>query len=191
MPAFNLEDQIAFYGAYHHNKTNIVIHTVCVPLILVTTFLLLSGAGPSTTVMAPVTELLGSVIPDRYVNLGVLLSTAYAALYIALDPPLGTVLAPLLIWSAFATTDVVATHGLKAYYVAAGVWVASWILQFYGHGVHEKRAPALLDNLFQAVFLAPLFVTLEVLFMLGLRPDLERRVESRVRSKLEELKRGA
>jgi uncharacterized membrane protein YGL010W len=25
--------------------------------------------------------------------------------------------------------------------------VSSWIVQFYGHGAHEKRAPALLDNL--------------------------------------------
>lgn len=32
--------------------------------------------------------------------------------------------------------------------LAAGVNVVAWIAQFYGHGVHEGRAPALLDNLF-------------------------------------------
>ena len=31
--------------------------------------------------------------------------------------------------------------------IAAVVHVGCWIAQFYGHGVHEGRAPALLDNL--------------------------------------------
>lgn len=34
-----------------------------------------------------------------------------------------------------------------------------YLAQFYGHGVHEGRSPALLDNLFQALFMAPLFVS--------------------------------
>lgn len=37
-----------------------------------------------------------------------------------------------------------------------------WVAQFVGHGVFEGRAPALLDNLFQAFFMAPVFVLLEV-----------------------------
>ena len=37
------------------------------------------------------------------------------------------------------------------------------------------RAPALLDNLFQAVFMAPLFVLMEVMFMLGYRYRSRRR----------------
>ena len=31
--------------------------------------------------------------------------------------------------------------------IALAVHVASWLFQFYGHGVHEGRAPALLDNI--------------------------------------------
>jgi uncharacterized membrane protein YGL010W len=61
--------------------------------------------------------------------------------------------------------------------------VASWIAQFIGHGVFEKRAPALFNNLTQgmsfmrhclpwwlslmyttALVLAPFFVHLEMLF---------------------------
>lgn len=60
------------------------------------------------------------------------------------------------------------------------VHVASWLLQFVGHGAFEGRAPALLDNLVQAIFLAPLFVWLEVLFKLGYRPELQARVEKAV-----------
>lgn len=51
--------------------------------------------------------------------------------------------------------------------IALGVHVVSWILQFVGHGKYEGRKPALLDNLVQALFLAPLFVWYEVLFKLG------------------------
>ena len=54
------------------------------------------------------------------------------------------------------------------------------ILQFIGHGMFEGRAPALLDNLFQAVFLAPLFVWLELLFKFGYRRELQDRVEKAV-----------
>ncbi|KAL2935313.1 putative endoplasmic reticulum membrane protein C16E8.02 [Bienertia sinuspersici] len=38
-----------------------------------------------------------------------------------------------------------------------------WTAQFIGHGVFEKRAPALLDNLVQAFLMAPFFVLLEAL----------------------------
>jgi len=30
--------------------------------------------------------------------------------------------------------------------IAAAVHVVCWLAQFYGHGVHEGRAPAVLDN---------------------------------------------
>ena len=31
--------------------------------------------------------------------------------------------------------------------IAELIHVSCWVAQFYGHGVHERRAPALLDNL--------------------------------------------
>lgn len=63
---------------------------------------------------------------------------------------------------------------------AIGIHIFSWIAQFIGHGKFEGRAPALLDNLFQAFFLAPLFVWLEILFALGYRPELQARINKMV-----------
>ena len=40
--------------------------------------------------------------------------------------------------------------------------IVSWIAQFIGHGVFEKRAPAIKDNLAYAL-LAPFFITFEVM----------------------------
>lgn len=66
--------------------------------------------------------------------------------------------------------------------------MASWIAQFIGHGVYEGRAPALLDNLVQALFLAPFFVWMEVLFAFGYRPELKARLDRAVEGELAKLK---
>eukprot|EP01127_Copromyxa_protea_P001870 TRINITY_DN1177_c0_g1_i1.p1 TRINITY_DN1177_c0_g1~~TRINITY_DN1177_c0_g1_i1.p1 ORF type:complete len:101 (-),score=32.50 TRINITY_DN1177_c0_g1_i1:66-368(-) len=55
----------------------------------------------------------------------------------------------------------------------ATVKAVGWVLQILAHQVFEGRAPALLDNLLQAIVLAPYFVLLEVLFYFGYRPDLQ------------------
>ena len=47
-------------------------------------------------------------------------------------------------------------------YWATVLHILAWIAQFYGHGVHEGRAPALVDNLGFAG-LAPFFVSFEFL----------------------------
>jgi uncharacterized membrane protein YGL010W len=43
----------------------------------------------------------------------------------------------------------------------------------------EGRAPALLDSLLQSLVLAVFFVWLEVLFFLGYRPELHKRLQSK------------
>lgn len=47
----------------------------------------------------------------------------------------------------FVLTSVNASKTADNFKIAAAVNVFSWIMQFIGHGVAEKRAPALLDNL--------------------------------------------
>jgi uncharacterized membrane protein YGL010W len=68
------------------------------------------------------------------------------------------------------------------------IHIITWLLQFVGHGKFEGRAPALLDNLAQAFFLAPFFVWMEVLFTFGYRPQLKARLEKGVLAELERLK---
>lgn len=63
--------------------------------------------------------------------------------------------------------------------------IGSWFAQFIGHGCFERRAPALKDNLLQALFLAPLFVWLEILFACGYRPKLRARVGEAVEKEVE------
>jgi uncharacterized membrane protein YGL010W len=74
--------------------------------------------------------------------------------------------------------------------VAIAVHVVSWIAQFIGHGKYEGRKPALLDNLVQALFLAPLFVWYEVLFKLGFYKGLKNEVEMGIEAEVAKLKAG-
>jgi uncharacterized membrane protein YGL010W len=54
-------------------------------------------------------------------------------------------------------------------------------MQFLSHLVLEKRSPALVDNVGQAVLLAPLFVFMEFLFLMGYRPALQKRVHEKIK----------
>ena len=104
----------------------------------------------------------------------------YSTLYILMEPVAGGILAPLLLASTAYSNHLTTTYGSSANYWALGIFLFSWIAQFIGHGVFEGRAPALLDNLVQALFLAPFFVWMEILFSLGYRPELKSRVDSAV-----------
>jgi len=101
-----------------------------------------------------------------------------------MEPVAGGLLAPLLLGATAYANHLTSTYGMKANYIAIGVHVASWIAQFIGHGIFEGRAPALLDNLVQALFLAPFFVWLEVLFAFGYRPELKARLDKAVESEI-------
>lgn len=90
---------------------------------------------------------------------------------------------------------------------AAILHTVCWIAQFIGHGVAEKRAPALLDNIIggtclffriytyrltpsPAVVLAPFFVHLEILFALGYRPQLHHDIKNSVGVEITKLRRA-
>lgn len=102
-----------------------------------------------------------------------------------MEPVAGGLLAPMLLGGTAYSNYLTTTYGATANYWALGVFIASWIAQFVGHGVFERRAPALLDNLVQALFLAPFFVWMEILFALGYRPELNARVDGAVMKEIE------
>lgn len=105
-----------------------------------------------------------------------------------MEPVAGTMLAPLLLGGTAYANHLTSTYGMQANYAAIGVHVVSWLVQFVGHGVFEGRAPALLDNLVQAIFLAPFFVWLEILFAFGYRPELKSRLDHAIEKELKNLK---
>ncbi|KAI7542096.1 DUF962-domain-containing protein [Hortaea werneckii] len=180
--ALNLEKQLLFYGAYHHNPVNVAIHVTCVPVLLITGFLFATNT-PALSMPEWMT------IPNLPANLGTVACLTYSTLYILMEPVAGVMLAPLLLGGTAYSNHLTSTYGMKANYIALGIHVFSWIAQFIGHGIFEGRAPALLDNLVQALFLAPFFVWLEILFAFGYRPELKARLDKAVQKEIEKYRK--
>jgi uncharacterized membrane protein YGL010W len=91
----------------------------------------------------------------------------------------GVTVTPIIMAFASLSNRLIHTtaNKTKVNSIAIGIHMVSWILQFIGHGKYEGRRPALLDNLVQALFLAPLFVWYECLFKFGFYKGLRREVE--------------
>ncbi|KAK0347431.1 hypothetical protein LTR91_007267 [Friedmanniomyces endolithicus] len=126
--------------------------------------------------------------PNLPANAGTIACLIYSSLYILMEPVAGGMLAPLLLGGTAYANHLTTTYGMKANNVAIGVHVLSWLAQFVGHGVFEGRAPALLDNLVQAIFLAPFFVWMEILFTFGYRPVLKARLDQSVEKEIAKVK---
>jgi len=127
-------------------------------------------------------------IPNLPLNFGTIGAILYSGFYILLEPVAGSILLPVIMsWTAYSN-HLTATHAYNANAAAIAVEIFAWIAQFVGHGVFEGRAPALLDNVLQALVLAPFFVFMEGLFMCGYRPELQKRVNEAVEKEIKKVK---
>jgi uncharacterized membrane protein YGL010W len=154
---------LASYGRFHRDRRNRLTHYFGVPAILYA--VLVAAALYVPTV-------LGARVPlDRII-------VAAAALgYFLLDAPLGAALAAALVLLAAGAEATAAAGTARALALAAVVFVLGWALQLLGHRLEGNR-PALVTNLAQ-VLVAPLFLTAEVGFALGLRAALRAQIEQR------------
>lgn len=170
---FDINEHLVFYRKYHFNHTNVAIHLCCIPLIL------LSAIAFSST-----TPILGQSHP--FITTGSVVAWVYGLYYTALDWTLGI---PAFAFLAIYTHIVrniylhLGTSSLisKSQFVqlAVGTHIVCWLAQFYGHAFHEKRAPALFDNLLQALVLAPFFVVYEIAFWLGYKLDVKKNMDNK------------
>jgi uncharacterized membrane protein YGL010W len=160
-----LEEQMAFYAAYHQDARNKATHFVGVPMIIVSLFIPLSWlrfeAGPLHLSGAIV---FAAVVMLYYVFLDVLLALATSVFT-----------AVFLLGAAWVASRGAAV-GWSAF---AALFVGGWIVQLVGHAF-EGRKPALADNLFQ-IYIAPIFLCAELFFALGYKPKLHAAVQARAR----------
>lgn len=124
-----------------------------------------------------------------YINLGVLGAFGYGIFYSLLDPLFGIPTFGTLVFSTLKLTDwtsaPVSSSTPSANYVATVLMSIGWVAQFISHGVFEGRAPALFDNLTQALVLAPFFVLFEFAALLGFRTEILERIDEKIRPELE------
>jgi 2-hydroxy fatty acid dioxygenase len=154
---FNLRKSFVFYGAYHNEYRNQIIHVVGIPTIF-TTALHFASKVP----------IYGGI------NLSDVTALFYATSFIKMEPVAGILYAPLIFGMHYLANKTLAGHTS----LAVALHVGGWIAQFIGHGFFERRAPALLDNLLQAVHAAVFFAWLEILFFCGYRPKLRKELDT-------------
>ncbi|KAL5749199.1 hypothetical protein ACOSP7_023802 [Xanthoceras sorbifolium] len=143
---FDLEKHFAFYGAYHSNPVNILLHTLFVWPLFFTALVLFYFTRPSCAVL----------------NFGFLFTIIHAVFYMCLDKKAGSLAALLCIACWVGASQLAHTLGFSlAWKVVLAAQLFCGTGQFLGHGIFEKRAPAFLDNLVQAILMAPFFVLLE------------------------------
>jgi uncharacterized membrane protein YGL010W len=161
----SLEEQMAFYAAYHQDARNKATHFVGVPVIILSLFIPLAwlrielGGVPITAAM--------------------LFAFVVLAYYFVLDVPLALAMAAITLPLVWLGHQIAALGAAPGWAWFAALFVGGWILQLVGHGF-EGRKPALAANLFQ-IFVAPIFLCAEMFFALGYKPGLHQAVQERAR----------
>ncbi len=158
----SIADQMSFYEAYHKNPWNKATHFIGIPSII---FSILIPMGWISV------EIGGYGITAAMVFVAIVL-----AYYYALDAALAIGM------TLFIVPVLYAAHLAAQWPYGAGMalflifFVGGWIFQLIGHGMFEKRRPALTDNLFQ-MFIGPIFMVAEVYFLLGFKQELHAEVK--------------
>lgn len=170
------------YGRFHNDETNMWIHLVFIPLIVMCLFgcfycspnlrhFKFAWKEEVSFAIGDYTARESNQVEGEFV---VRATTAawllICSFYLWTDLICGSVAmlgGIALCKTACVISDLDAEEGLlggQAFWFWLGVQVFGWITQFVGHGVFEQRAPAILTNLL-FLFLAPFFVAFEVLNM--------------------------
>ena len=154
-----LPEQLAFYRSYHRSPGCKATHFFGVPLV---TFAILVALGWLSFSWA-----------GGHATGAMAFVLATLAYYFRLDPLLATLMTVIMLpvtWAADRVSRLPFPDSLGVFLgcLAAGVAFQAW-----GHVIERKR-PALVDNFFQAVFTAPLFLMIEALEDLGIKTRHER-----------------
>lgn len=159
-----LVDHLSNYADYHRDRRNIATHFVGIPVIVVAVAVLLSR--PAFDVGLPLA-----------LSPAILVVGGFIAFYFRLDVRFGLLMTALLV-PALYFGGVVAAQSTAVWLAAGlGMFVGGWIVQFIGH-IFEGRKPAFVDDLVGLV-VGPLFVVAEVVFALGLRPEVAAEITRR------------
>jgi uncharacterized membrane protein YGL010W/sterol desaturase/sphingolipid hydroxylase (fatty acid hydroxylase superfamily) len=131
-------DPILKYKQYHKNETNIIIHKVCVPILLISAYGILSNYALCMNLFYTINYMIFDVFSKKSIYSAGFLQLLY--------------ISSLLLKEICSFDQLVVIHML------------SWFLQIIGHEVYEKNTPAFIDNLYDSFLFAPYFVFLEIFY---------------------------
>lgn len=169
MGLLNFEEQLVCYGQYHNNPWNRVVHIIFVPLLF-WSFMVFVATLPVLM-----------FLDQTPFNFSFAITFLYIFYYILLEPVAGAVYAPFLLTLTYSA-NVFAIKTSYDWKVPMAIQVLGWSCQILSHIFIERRSPAFIDNAFQALLLSPLFVFMELLFVLGYRPALQKRIHEKTKA---------
>lgn len=155
----DLRSQLRFYKYYHYNTINVLIHSIFVPIILYTSLAILSD------------------IKILQLNANIWISLIFSCFYIYLCIPTGILFVILFSFM----NNLISKGFLSGNKEKLGLFILGWIAQFIGHFKYEGEKPAIFDNLFQSLILAPYFILFEILFKLGFYKELLKNLEDDIK----------
>jgi uncharacterized membrane protein YGL010W len=131
-------DPILKYKQYHKNETNVIIHKVCVPLLLISAYSGLSTYAFYINLFYTLNYMIFDVFSKKSLYSAGFLQILYGC--------------SLLLKHVCSFDQIVCIHGI------------SWLLQILGHQLYERNTPAFLDNMYDSFLFAPYFVFLEIFY---------------------------
>lgn len=138
----DINSLLAEYGDSHRNKTNVIIHKICVPLIVFSVIGLLWAI--------PVPE----IMLEKSVNWATIVTVLTLAYYLSLSFPYFIAMIPVIGAMYYLTSVLAQTPYLLT--VSATIFAISWVFQFIGHKYEGKKPSFLKDLLF--LLIGPLWV---------------------------------
>lgn len=146
-----LVKNLQFYKDYHSNPVNVLIHLFFVPTILFSSF---------------------GICLNFSVKFGVLVEAVFIAVYFYLDSVLAVGISVII---AAGSSFLYSLHLSNRIYWSG--FFLGWAVQFIGHYKFEGKSPAIFTSLFQSLVLAPLFVYVEVLMLLGYCQEIKKQLK--------------
>jgi uncharacterized membrane protein YGL010W len=148
------------YDEYHRHPMNRVTHKIAIPLIVFHIVAMCGWLPLLPTSLLPV-----SMLPagQASVTLGHVVIVAATAFYMSVSALYAAIMlafSAAALWLSFAMEARLGPEVARA--AVVGIAIFGWVVQLAGHAVWEKRSPAFMRNLVQALigpiyFLALLF----------------------------------
>jgi uncharacterized membrane protein YGL010W len=175
---------MAFYGVYHREPFNQLIHFFGVPII-VWTILIFQAHLPLTTRLT-----LNWPGAPHHPTWATVTTVFYLIYYFQIDAPGALMYAPFLCFMYYTSVlwtaqDQYQTNKGKLSWTGTGrllrlaglLHAMAWYLQIHpGHRIIEGAQPAVLQSVGGALFTGPLFAFYEGIWYVGLRKEFQRRV---------------
>lgn len=186
-------ETFAFYGVYHSDPVNQLIHFVFVPCILCSMMVIMAHAP-----LLPLSVSFMPVIPKHVFSWATMALAFYVVFYLIIDmvgaifyiPVLYAMYGAAVVWhqmdqkqaAAANTKSLSSWTGTGRLLQRAWLWhLLGWYMQIHpGHRVFEGSQPAVMQSFGGAITSAPFFAFYEGLWALGMRQDLQQTVLHRV-----------